>query len=203
MYAYKLTYYKELYAKEPTDSDVQSTYLQYVKKIRDEDRDFIDTDITMTDLRKALNQMNENSAPGPNGLTVKFYKTFFSELAPLLIKMIDSAIKGEGLSAELKQSHITLIPKDSGDPLLTKNYRPISLLNIEYKLITKVLANKVSPFLESIVNPDQAAAIKDRNIQNHNHLIRDIITLAHDRGDKTCILSMDQQKALTWSHMSG
>ena len=149
----------------------------------------------MTDLRKALNQMNENSAPGPNGLTVKFYKAFFTELAPLLIKMIDSAIKGEGLSAELKQSHITLIPKDSGDPLSTKNYRPISLLNIEYKLITKVLANKVSPFLESIVNPDQAAAIKDRNIQNHNHLIRDIITLAHDRGDKTCILSIDQQKA--------
>ena len=80
-------------------------------------------------------------------MTVKFYKTFFTELAPLLIKMIDRAINGEGLSAELKQSHITLIPKDSGDPLSAKNYRPISLLNIEYKLITKVLANKVSPFL--------------------------------------------------------
>ena len=188
-------YYKELYGKEPTDPDIQKTYLKYVKKISDEDRDCIDSDITMIDLRKALNQMNENSAPGPNGLTVKFYKTFFTELAPLLVKMIDRAINGEGLSAELKQSHITLIPKDSGDPLLTKNYRPISLLNIEYKLITKVLANKISPFLDSIVNSDQAAAIKDRNIQNHNHLIRDIITLAHDRGDKTCILSMDQQKA--------
>ena len=188
-------YYKNLYAKEPTDPDIQETYIQYAKKIRDEDRDFIDSDITLTDLRKALKQMNENSAPGPNGLTVKFYKTFFDELAPLLILMIDSAIKGEGLSAELKQSHITLIPKDSGDPLLTKNYRPISLLNIEYKMISKVLANKVSPFLGSIVNPDQAAAIKDRNIQNHNHFIRDIITLAHDREYKTCILSMDQQKA--------
>ena len=189
------SFYQKLYSKEPTDKDIQMTYLQYVKKIRDDDRDFIDSDITMTDLRKALNEMNENSAPGPNGLTVKFYKTFFTELSPLLLKMIDRAISGEGLSAELKQSHITLIPKDSGDPLLTKNYRPISLLNIEYKLITKVLANKITPFLESIVNPDQAAAIKDRNIQNHNHLIRDIITLAHDREDKTCILSMDQQKA--------
>ena len=188
-------YYKDLYGKEATDNDIQETYLQYVRKIRDDDRDFIDEDITMIDIRKALNEMNENSAPGPNGLTVKFYKTFFTELAPLLVKMIDRAINGEGLSKELKQSHITLLPKDSGDPLLTKNYRPISLLNIEYKLITKVLANKISPFLESVVNPDQAAAIKNRNIQNHTHLIRDIITIAHDRGDKTCILSMDQQKA--------
>ena len=188
-------YYQQLYSKETTDEDIQETYLQYVKKISDDDRDFIDSDITVTDLRKALNEMNENSAPGPNGLTVKFYKTFFTELAPLLIQMINNAINGEGLSAELKQSNITLIPKDTGDPLLTKNYRPISLLNIEYKLISKVLANKIAPFLDSIVNSDQAAAIKNRNIQNHIHLIRDIITLAHDKGDKTCILSMDQQKA--------
>ena len=62
-------------------------------------------------------------------------------------------------------------------------------------MITKALTNKVSPFLESLVSPDQAAAIKDRNIQNHNHLIRDIITLAHCRKDKNCILSVDQQKA--------
>ena len=197
------TYYKELYGREPTDPDIQQTYLQHVKKLRDDDRDYIDEDIAMTDLRKALNQMNENSAPGPNGLTVKFYKTFFTELAPLLVQMIDSAIKGEGLSAELKQSHITLIPKDSGDPLLTKNYRPISLLNIEYKLITKVLANKVSPFLESIVNSDQAAAIKDRNIQNHNHLIRDIITLANDRVTRHVFSLWISRRLSTWSHMSG
>ena len=80
-----------MYGKEPTDPDIQKTYLKYVKKISDEDRDFIDSDITMIELRKALNQMNENSAPGPNGLTVKFYKTFFTELAPLLVKMIDRA----------------------------------------------------------------------------------------------------------------
>ena len=54
---------------------------------------------------------------------------------------------------------------------------------------------KISPFLESIVSNDQAAAIKNRTIQNHNHYIRDIITLAHDRGDTNCILSLDQQKA--------
>ena len=59
-------YYKGLYGREPTDPDIQKTYLKYVRKISNEDRDFIDSDITMTELRKALNQMNENSAPGPN-----------------------------------------------------------------------------------------------------------------------------------------
>ena len=76
-------YYTHLYSKENTDPDVQQTFLKYSKKLKDEDRDCIDSDITMTDLRKALNGMDETSSPGPNGLTAKFYKTFFDDLSPL------------------------------------------------------------------------------------------------------------------------
>ena len=76
-----------------------------------------------------------------------------------------------------------------------KNYRPISLLNVEYKIITKTLVNKIMPFMESFVDPEQAAAIQDRNIQTHNHNIKDLITLAKCCKDNNCILSVDQQKA--------
>ena len=77
-------FYIDLYSREATDEDIQNTYLQYCKKLSNEDRDESDTDITIDDLRKALYDMEEDKSPGPNGLTVKFYKTFFEDLAPLL-----------------------------------------------------------------------------------------------------------------------
>ena len=76
-----------------------------------------------------------------------------------------------------------------------KNYRPISLLNTDFKMLTKAIVNKISPFLEVLIHPDQAACIKGRNIQKTNHLIRDIISLAKIRNDKAFILSIDQMKA--------
>ena len=77
-------YYQHLYTKENTDTDIQETYLKYCKKLATEDRDVVDQDITVTDIRKALNDMDETPSPGPNGLTVKFYKTFFNDISPLL-----------------------------------------------------------------------------------------------------------------------
>ena len=88
-----------------------------------------------------------------------------------------------------------MLPKDSGSLLEVKNYRPISLLNITFKILTKALANRIAPFLEELVHPDQAAVIRGRSIQLHNHTIRDLISLAKLREDNACILSIDQQKA--------
>ena len=62
-------------------------------------------------------------------------------------------------------------------------------------MITKAISNKIAPFLKYLVHPDQAAVIRGRSIQNHNHYIRDLISLAKLRGDHSCILSIDQQKA--------
>ena len=62
-------------------------------------------------------------------------------------------------------------------------------------MVTKALVNKISPVLERLIHPDQAACIKGRNIQGANHLIRDIISLAKLRNDKAAILSIDQAKA--------
>ena len=107
-------FYQLLYNKEDEDPDIQDNYLKYCKKLDDEDRDFIDNDITINDLKKALNDMNENASPGPNGLTVKFYKTFFTDLAPLLEQLLASSFENEHISDSLNQAYITLIPKNSG-----------------------------------------------------------------------------------------
>ena len=184
-----------MYSHQNTEQPVQDCYLAYTRKLSDAQRDEINLPLTSCDLKNALWGMREEGSPGPNGLTVKFFKCFYDELAPLLLKFVNSCFKKGEVSKMFKLSFTTLLPKDSGSLLEIKNFRPISLLNITYKIITKALANRISPFLSNLVHPDQAAVIKGRSIQGHNHMIRDLISLANLRGDNACILSIDQQKA--------
>ena len=188
-------FYSNLYSYQSTDIAVQESYLGYTRKLSYEQREIIDQPITICDLRKALFDMREGASPGPNGLTVKFFKTFFDDLSPLFIKLLETAFSNGFLTKDFKLSYIILLPKDSGSLLEVKNFRPISLLNITFKMITKAISNKIAPFLKHLVHPDQAAVIRGRSIQNHNHYIRDLISLAKLRGDHSCILSIDQQKA--------
>ena len=188
-------FYHNLYSNQSTESDTQDNFLSYARKLSDEQREIIEQPITALELKNALFSMREEASPGPNGLTVKFFKTFFDELSPLILKLLDAAFTQGFLTKDFKLSYTILLPKDSGSLLDVKNFRPISLLNISFKMITKAICNRISPFLEDLVHPDQAAVIKGRSIQNHNHYIRDIISLAKLRGDHSCILSIDQQKA--------
>ena len=188
-------FYENLYAYEDTDNATQDIYLKYTRKLSDVQREAIDQPVTLYELKHALKGMREEGSPGPNGLTVKFYKYFFDDLSPFLLKFVCSCFNKGYVTEYFKTSFTVLLPKDSGSPLEVKNYRPISLLNISFKILTKALANRLSPFLCDLVHPDQAAVIKGRSIQNHNHYIRDIISLANLRGDSSCIVSIDQQKA--------
>ena len=189
------SFYADLYSSEEADTQIQDYYLNFTRKLTNEQSTECGTRINLTDLKDALWSMNENATPGPNGLTVSFHKKFFEILAPYYERFLTFLYKGNNLTNYFKLSYITVLPKDSGSLLEIKNYRPISLLNIEYKMITKAIVNKISPYLETLIHPDQAACIKGRNIQKTNHYIRDIISLAKIRNDKAIILSIDQMKA--------
>ena len=90
--------------------------MAYTEELTDEQRQTLDTELTITDFTSALNQMNRNSSPGPDGLTTEFYQAFFSDLAPLFSAMVKETFLNEGLPESQKLSYISLIPKDSGSP---------------------------------------------------------------------------------------
>ena len=78
-----------------------------------------------------------------------------------------------------------------------KNYRPISLLNVDYKIISKAisLTNKLQPHMSKLIHADQQCSIVGRKIQNHLHFIRDIITYTKEKQMQAAIISLDQEKA--------
>ena len=188
-------YYTRLYKHEATDRDKQDKYLTFTKPLPDCDKNIIDTPIQLNDIKTAIQKLNGNKSPGPDGLTAEFYKTFATELSPLLLHTFSEMHTLEQAHENFNTSYITLIRKPETDPKYTKNYRPISLLNTDYKILTKILVAKIEPFLHKLVHTDQQCSITGRNIHNHNHLIRDIIQYTHDKNTQALILSLDQEKA--------
>ena len=99
---------------------------------------------------EVLKDMKFNKSPGNDGLTVEFYNTFWPIVGGIVIDVLNEAYALGELSSQ-KQAVITLIAKEGKDSLLLKNYRPISLLNVDYK----ILAKRIKEVLNEVILGDQ------------------------------------------------
>ena len=104
--------------------------------------------------------------PGSDGLRLRadFYKVFWNNLADCLVNSINYAYQVRQFSVSQSRGIIKLIPKKDADPCLVKNWRPITLLNTDYKIAVKAIANRLKIVIPKIVNNDQTGFIKGRFI---------------------------------------
>ena len=122
--------------------------------------------ITNGECIAAMKEMASNKSPGNDGLSVEFYILFWPLIGNLVVDSVNSAFGKKELSSSQKQAVISLIHKEGKDPLFIKNYRPISLLNVDYKILT---------VLNDLISVDQVGYLKDRNIGEAIRMIDDII----------------------------
>ena len=108
--------------------------------------------------------MLPNKIPGSDGHTKEFYLAFFDLLGLRLLKCLNNAYYERVLSASQRQAVITLIEKKGRDKRLIKNWRPISLLNVDAKVISKCLANRVKKVISLLISSDQTAYVPGRYI---------------------------------------
>ena len=99
------------------------------------------------------------------------------------------------MSSSQRNGVITLIPKKDKDISYLKNYRPISLLTVDYKILAKTIANRLKKCLDILIHSDQSGFLKGRNIGNNVRLITDIIEYAKLNNIPGAILLLDIQKA--------
>ena len=128
--------------------------------------------ISDREIEEAVFQMGPYKAPGPNGIPVCFFQQFLDVVKIDVCNVVQAFFHSGSLLKALYQTFITLIPKIP-HPEEVSHFRPISLCNVIYKIISKVLVNKLKPIMDSIITPYQNAFIKGRNIS-------DIILLAHE-----------------------
>ena len=149
-------------------------FLNDLPKLSNENRDFCECPITQDECFQALKEMKWNKSPGNDGFTAEFYFTFWPLLKEIVVEAFNESLEVKLLSNSQRQGVITLIEKEGKNPLHMKNYRPITLLNVDYKILSKVLATRVKEVLGDIVHCDQVGYVKDRNIGEAVRLIDDM-----------------------------
>ena len=188
-------FYKHLYSSEPIDQHQQDAFLQINTPILSPDeRNICEGHVTEHELNKALLSMENNKSPGLDGLTTNFYKHFWHILGPYLTNILNSAYENGSLALSQRRGLISLLFK-KGDRTKLKNWRPITLLNTDYKILTKALANRLQQTLPLLIHTDQTACIPGRTINDNLRLIQDAIHYANETQTPLALISVDQLKA--------
>ena len=166
-----------------------------IPKLSEDMKALCDAELSESEILDSLKSFKNGKSPGTDGLVIEFYKFFWKQIKPYLIESYKySLLKGE-LTVEQKRAIITLIPKKDKDRLFLNNWRPISLLNVDYKILTKTLANRLTKVLPHIVNDDQTGYIKGRFIGCNIRMIEDIMQFTNINDIPGIILNVDFEKA--------
>ena len=144
----------------------------------------------VAEVAEALQRSNRNKSPGPDGLTVEFYAHFWEKLGLLLVDVFNQGLDRGELPNSMKASVTRLIPKKN-DKRNLKNWRPISLLNLDCKICSKAVSIRLAGVIGSIVDPDQTCSIPDRSIFANLALLRDTLAFIERTGESGILLSLD------------
>lgn len=189
------SFYERLFTAEPTDFQVSSSLLSNIDATLSENQALLcDGLLTSDEVLCALKGMARNRSPGSDGLPVEFYLRFWDVIGSDLTDVFNEAFQMGSLSESQKHGLISLIFK-KGDRLDCKNWRPITLLNVDYKLCARSLAGRLLKVLEFVVASDQTCGVPGRYIGENAAFLRDVVSYASETNCPLAILSLDQEKA--------
>ena len=166
-----------------------------IPKLSDDQQSYCEGDLTYQECLKALNSFKNNKYPGNDGLTAEFYKTFWPILGHLLVESLNTAYRLGKLSNSQRQALIRLIEKKDKDRRCMENWRPVSLLNVDYKIGSKALATRLEKVLPDIIHEDQCAYVKGRTIFDAIRSIDDVMEYTEVYNKPGLLTTFDFKKA--------
>ena len=135
-----------------------------VPKLSEVQKGKCEENLSVSECFNTLKSFQKNKTPGNDGLTVEFYLAFWPILGKHLVNSFNYAHNYGELSNSQKQAVIILLEKKGKDKRLIKNWRPISLINVDTKIVSKALAKRLEHILPDLIHYNQNAYVKGRSI---------------------------------------
>ena len=201
----EVKYYKNLYSAKKCKNNTSSyETFQNIPKLNESDRSMCDGKVTIEECKNVVLSLKNNRSPGNDGLINEFYKIFWNDLKEPLVEGFNFSYDKRELSHSQRQSVITLIHKKDKDRLKLENWRPISLLNTDYKIVTKVIANRLKQVVPKLISITQTGFVKDRFMSDSVRTLCDLIEYCKLYNKEGILLLVDFQKAfdsLDWDFL--
>ena len=169
-----LTFWKQLFQEEHCSASVEPLPRDYFPDISDIDREKLARPFSHCEVYAALKEMQPFKAPGPDGFQPVFYQRFWPLVQPSVSQLVSDVLAGRTFPDGLNDAFLVLIPKVEA-PSRPNQFRPIGLCNIVYKLVTKVIVNRIKPILSTLIAPTQCSFVPKRQITDNVIIVQEML----------------------------
>ena len=187
-------FYSALYKREIEDVPEQNYFFRNItNRLSIEEKNLIDSPLTKEELYESLKDLKNEKSPGEDSISKEVLLFFWDDLSDMYLRCILEIKERKQLSESQKCALITLVYKKWGRNFI-KHYRPISLLNVDLKVITRTLAKRMVGVMDKLISKNQTC-LPGRHIGTNLHILQDFIDYANSKELEAAVLFLDQEKA--------
>lgn len=191
-------FYAKLHEKQDIDKEKQKEFLKRHMKMRleEEQKKELNEPITVCEIVEAIKKQKKNKTPGPDGIPAEFYK-MFEDVLQESYKSIVENIQGQGtLPKSWTKAIVSLIHKENSDPKEIRNYRPISLLNVDYKIYATILATRLRRILMDTIHQGQKEFVPKGYMRSNLRMVLNILEFYEAHPERQlAFIFLDAEKA--------
>ena len=197
-------FYEQLYKKRDLINKPIEGLVKSLPKLEEDEARTIEGLITLKEASSALKNMKNGKSPGTDGMTVDFFKVFWKQIGCFVVRSLNEGFNKNKMSITQREGIIICIPKGDKPRQYLKNWRPISLLNVTYKIGSSCIANRIKGLLPKLIHEDQSGFVPGRYIGDNLRLIYDMIHYLNNENLPGLLVSVDFEKAfdsIDWKFM--
>ncbi|KAJ1169478.1 hypothetical protein NDU88_001371 [Pleurodeles waltl] len=186
----------DFYSEKRSDGDQAEKFLSGIpRKVSAPAREVLNAPLSLEELHLVVKSFRTGKTPGSDSLPIEFYSSQWDLVGPDLLELYEEMEQEGAMPHTLKEGMIAVLYKHKWERCDFKNWHPISLLNVNYKIMAKTMVNRLKGAMGEIVHPDQTCGVPGRRIADSLARIWDTIQYIKDRNTRAAVVCLEQEKA--------